>query len=181
LIGYSFQIRLLSCEILPKGFQSSRTLQQHSCVLLQNDSILLKRSWICWDDWISFSAAVTVGSGIGAEAVARENSSAELLKFGRAILKFGKAYMAAAPMATKADTDATIAGIRLDRLFSAAGCLSSCVSLFSVSACGSFSGVSATCVRLGSMKQGQSRRWMVHADGCVYRKPYPSWWRDGIA
>src|SRR5216683_1854368 len=71
--------------------------------------------------------------------------------------------MAAAPMTIKADTDTTIAGIRLERLFSAAGCLSSCVSLFGVSACGSFSDVSATCVRLGSMKQGQSRRWIVHA------------------
>jgi hypothetical protein len=71
--------------------------------------------------------------------------------------------MAAAPMTTKADTDTTIAGIRVDRLFSAAGCLSSCVSLFGVSACGSFSGVSSTCVRLGSMKQGQKRRRIVHA------------------
>src|SRR5436305_3068471 len=58
-------------------------------------------------------------------------------------------------MAVKANEDTTIAGIRLDRVFTATGSLSSCVFLFSVSACGSFS-VSATCVRLGSM--GQSRR-----------------------
>jgi hypothetical protein len=64
--------------------------------------------------------------------------------------------MATAPMTTKANEDTTIAGIRLDRLFSAAGSLSSCVALFSASASGSFSGVSANFVRLGSM--GQSRR-----------------------
>jgi len=100
--------------------------------------------------------ALTAGSDIGAEAVSRGNSSAKLLKFGRAILNFGKANVATAPMTTKANEDTTIAGIRLDRLFSATGSLSSCVALFSASASGSFSGVSANFVRLGSM--GQSRR-----------------------
>jgi len=106
---------------------------------------------------MSFSASLTAGSGIGTEAVWRGNSSVKLLKIGRAILKYGKAYTAAAPMTTKADKDTTIVGTRLDRPFNATGCLSSCVSLFSVSSRGSFSGVSATCVRLGSMKQGQGR------------------------
>ena len=100
--------------------------------------------------------ALTTGSGIGTEAVLRGNKSARLLKFGRAKLAPGKAYIATAPMTVKANEDTTIAGIRLDRLFTATGSLSSCVFLLSVSASASFSGVSATCVRLGSM--GQSRR-----------------------
>ena len=100
--------------------------------------------------------ALTTGSGIGTEAVLRGNKSARLLKFGRAKLAPGKAYIATAPMTVKANEDTTIAGIRLDRLFTATGSLSSCVFLLSVSASACFSGVSATCVRLGSM--GQSRR-----------------------
>src|SRR4051795_1598697 len=99
---------------------------------------------------------MTAGSGIGTEAVWRGNSSAKLLKFGRATLASGKAYIASAPMTVKANEDTTIASIRLERLVRATGSLSSCVSLLGVSASGSFSGVSATCVRLGSI--GQSRR-----------------------
>ena len=59
-------------------------------------------------------------------------------------------------MTANANEHTTIAGIRRDRMFSATDSLSSCVSLFSVSACDSFFCVSVTCVRLGSM--GQSRR-----------------------
>ena len=111
-------------------------------------------AFCCWANWISFSAALTTGSGIGAEAVSRENNSAKLLKFARAILKFGKAHVAAAaPTSTKTDNDATIAGFRLDRMFSVTGCSSSCVSLLGASACGSCSSVSATCVRLRSRKE----------------------------
>jgi len=46
LIGYCFQIRLLSCEALPEGFESSFALLQHSCVLLQNGSIFPQRSFV---------------------------------------------------------------------------------------------------------------------------------------
>src|SRR5438270_12483213 len=99
---------------------------------------------------------MTAGSGMGTEAVSRGNSPAKLLKFGREILASGKAYIATAAMTVKANEDTTIASIRLERLVRATGSLLSCVSLLSVSASGSFSGVSATCVRLGSM--GQSRR-----------------------
>jgi hypothetical protein len=155
LIGYCFQIRLLSREALPDGLQSSCALLQHSCVLLQNGSIFLQRSCILLLSRLNIlHVALTAGSGIGTEAVSR--GKAKLLKFGRAILNSGEANMATAPMTAKANVDTTIAGIRLDRLFSATGSLSSCVSLFSASACGSFSGVSATCVRLGSMGQSRS-------------------------
>src|SRR5947208_3008854 len=107
---------------------------------------------------------MTAGSGIGTEAVSRGNSSAKLLKFGRAKLAAGKAYIAPAPMTVKANEDTMIADIRLDGQFRATGSLSGCVFLPSVSASGSFSGVSATCVRLGSMGQKPSRG--RSSDGC---------------
>src|SRR4051794_2841737 len=64
---------------------------------------------------------MTAGSGIGTEAVWRGNSSAKLLKFGRATLASGKAYIATAPMTVKANEDTTIASIRLERLVRATG------------------------------------------------------------
>ena len=42
LIGYSFQIRLLSCEAQPEGLQISCALPQRSCVLLQRSCVLLQ-------------------------------------------------------------------------------------------------------------------------------------------
>jgi len=79
------------------------------------------------------------------------------------MLKTGKAYMPAAPMTTKAGKDIAIAHIRRVRPFGNEGCLPSCVSLFGVPARGSFSDVSATYVRLRSMKQGKSHRCIVLA------------------
>src|SRR3954451_15107927 len=62
-------------------------------------------------------------------------------------------------MAIKAaNEDTIIPCIRLDRLFRVAGAPSSCVSLLSVPGSGSFSGVSATCVRLESMGQAVAGR-----------------------
>src|SRR3954469_3424150 len=104
---------------------------------------------------------MTTGSGIGTETVSRGNNSAKLLNFGKAILPSGKAYVATAPTTDKANEDTSIAGMRLDRLFRATASLSTCVSLGG-STSGFFSGVSTTCVRLGSI--GQSHRWT--SDGC---------------
>ena len=139
-----------------------------------------------WADWISSSAALTAGAGataaaaasigagagigteaagIGTEAVLRGNGSAGLIGFGRATLKIGMAlrmrghmYPAAALMPTKTNKDTTIPNTRPDRLFGATGSLSRSASLFGASAIGSFSKVSANGARLGSAKQGQSRR-----------------------
>jgi len=72
------------------------------------------------------------------------------VNFG-SILKYGIAFIAAAPIPNDVTRDIIIAGIRLDRLIGATGCLSN--SLFNASACGAVSGVSVTCVASDQMKK----------------------------
>src|SRR5947208_7115268 len=112
---------------------------------------------------MSFSIALTTGSGIGirTEATSCGDGAPKLLKFGNAKpfgkekpsnfgqarrlklgsekrLKFGRALAVAAPMTARAAKDTTIAGTRLEATGCAvSGGLSPCVAL---------SGVSATCV-----------------------------------
>ena len=130
-------------------------------------------AFCCWSDRISFSAALTAGSpAIEAGAAACGNRSPKLSNFGKALAKYAAA---AAPPTTKADKEATTISLVLYRL-GARGSSSSCVSVFSVSAC-DLCALSATVLTFNKTKKKERAPPMRSAlrtsslDRAHYRRP----------